>query len=93
MTSIELKLLKECPKDLPPLLQAMWHDYNGNWEVSHNIAQEINSRDGSWIHAYLHRKEGDPSNAQYWYRKAGRPVPIATIEEEWEEIVAVLLKI
>ena len=92
MTFIELKLLKDYPKNLSQLLQAMWHDYQGNWETSHNIAQEINTRNGSWVHAYLHRKEGDQSNAHYWYHKAGENMPAITLEKEWEVIAKILLE-
>ncbi len=92
MTFIELKLLTDCPKNLSPLLQAMWYDHQGNWAASHNIAQEINSREGSWVHAYLHRKEGDQSNAMYWYHLAGKNIPSITQEKEWEEIVKALLE-
>ena len=91
MTCKELKLLTEFPENLSPLLHAMWHDHQGNWEASHNLAQDVNTHDGSWVHAYLHRKEGDKSNALYWYHKAGRSLPQTTLEKEWEEIVTALL--
>lgn len=77
---------------LPSLLQAMWWDGKGDWEQAHNIAQEVASRDGSWVHAYLHRKEGDLGNAGYWYRRANRPVFSGSLEEEWEHIVAELIE-
>jgi hypothetical protein len=79
------------PASLSSLLQAMWHDGNGDWEASHNIAQEIHSNEGSWIHAYLHRKEGDNSNAAYWYAKAGKKFPTIGLMEEWEDISKQLL--
>lgn len=60
--------------------------------MAHNIAQDIASDDGSWIHAYLHRKEGDQGNAVYWYHRAGRPVPRGSLHEEWEQIVNELLR-
>ena len=60
------------PAGLSLLLQAMWYDGRDDWEKSHDIAQDIHSNDGSWIHAYLHRKEGDLSNARYWYSMAGK---------------------
>ena len=75
------------PEGLSPLLQALWYDGKNDWTGSHNIAQDIYTNDGSWIHAYLHRKEGDPGNAAYWYRKAGKPVPTVSLEKEWEAIV------
>jgi hypothetical protein len=77
----------EPPQKLSDLLKAMWYDGKENWSASHDIAQEIHSTDGSWIHAYLHRKEGDLSNASYWYSKAGKPVPRVSLKEEWEQLV------
>jgi hypothetical protein len=74
------------PKGISNLLEAMWYDGKGDWEASHTIAQDIHSKDGSWIHAYLHRKEGDDGNAGYWYARAGRKFPSIGLEEEWEEI-------
>lgn len=68
-------------------LKALWFDANGNWEASHDIAQEIHSSLGSWIHGYLHRKEGDEWNAGYWYRRANKPYPKISLEDELKEIV------
>jgi hypothetical protein len=79
------------PQGLSPLLMSLWYDGKNDWNGSHNIAQDIHSNEGSWIHAYLHRKEGDPGNAAYWYRKAGKPVPSISLEKEWETIVRALL--
>ena len=79
------------PADLPPLLEALWYDARGDWEQAHNIAQDVHSEDGSWIHAYLHRKEGDLGNAAYWYRRAGRPVAKGSLEDEWDQIARALL--
>jgi hypothetical protein len=81
------------PPGLGPALEALWHDGHGEWGRAHGCAQEDHSRDGSWMHAYLHRKEGDLGNAGYWYARAGRPMPAATVtlEVEWEEIARELL--
>jgi hypothetical protein len=92
MTFSELKLLTQFPKELSPLVGAMCHDYQGNWEASHNLAQDVHTPDGSWVHAYLHRKEGDISNARYWYHQAGKQMPAISLEKEWEEIVKALLE-
>jgi hypothetical protein len=75
------------------VVQALWHDARGDWERAHNCAQEEHGRDGSWIHAYLHRKEGDLGNAGYWYSRAGRkmPAPTVTLEAEWEAIARELV--
>ncbi len=80
------------PEGVSELLQAMWYEGKNDWETAHNIAQDIMSEDGSWVHAYLHRKEGDTGNAAYWYRRAGRPVPRTSLGEEWEDIVKELLR-
>jgi hypothetical protein len=79
------------PKELSESLQAMWHDGRDDWESAHNIAQDIHTAEGSWIHAYLHRKEGDDGNAAYWYRRAGRPMPRVSLHEEWKQIVKELI--
>ncbi|MEP7257400.1 MAG: hypothetical protein ABI687_03410 [Flavitalea sp.] len=72
---------------LSPYLKALWYDAKERWDMSHNIAQDINDRNGSWIHAYLHRKEGDDANAGYWYNKAGKSFPQVSLEEEWTLMV------
>jgi hypothetical protein len=74
-------------------LQALWHAARGDWNAAHGCAQEDHSRDGSWVHAHLHRQEGDLGNAGYWYARAGRRMPPAssTLEAEWEEIARALL--
>jgi hypothetical protein len=79
------------PAGVSPALSALWHDGKGDWESAHRIAQDITAPEGSWIHAYLHRKEGDASNAAYWYRRAGKPVAHGTLDEEWAEITTALL--
>lgn len=80
------------PADPPPLLAALWHDARGDWTRAHEIAQDVDDRDGAWVHAYLHRKEGDLGNAGYWYRRAGRPAATDSLESEWERIVESLLE-
>ena len=82
--------------DTPPAeasiyLQALWYDRKGNWNKSHELIQDLPDKDAAWIHAYLHRKEGDTWNADYWYRKAGRKRPSVSLEEEWEQISAELI--
>lgn len=81
------------PEELNPLLTAMWHDFRGDWDSAHSLAQDVPTSDGSWVHAYLHRKEGDPANASYWYSRAGKPKPDISLEKEWEQISRVLLDI
>jgi hypothetical protein len=79
------------PAELTPGLRALWHEAKGDWEAAHRIAQEDDSRDAAWVHAYLHRKEGDLSNARYWYARAGRTAYAGSLEEEWRDIVRSLL--
>ncbi len=79
------------PAALPPLLAALWHAEKGDWNAAHNIAQEIHTRDGSWVHAHLHRVEGDLWNARYWYEKAGRPESKKPLSVERHEIVGTML--
>ena len=79
------------PPCLTPALTALWTDGRGDWDGAHRIAQDIEGPIGAWVHAYLHRKEGDLGNAGYWYRQAGRPVAVGTLEDEWAAMVAELL--
>jgi len=79
------------PDTLSPLLQAMWHQAKGNWEMAHKIAQDQKSADGNWVHAFLHRDEGDLPNAAYWYRRAEKPVASGSIEDEWQQLVDAFL--
>src|SRR5919197_6643384 len=82
---------EKLPDDLPPPLLALLYDARGDWHAAHHVAQDIGSKAGSWIHAYLHRKEGDLSNAGYWYRRAQKPEARDTLDVEWERIVTALL--
>jgi hypothetical protein len=79
------------PESLAPLLTALWLDAKGDWEGAHRVAQDVESDDGAWVHAYLHRKEGDSSNAGYWYRRAGKRPARVTLDDEWAAIVSALL--
>ena len=76
------------PAAMHPVLQGLWYDANSNWEQAHNIAQ---SREGDprydRLHAYLHRKEGDRFNANYWYRRAGTAFFDGSLEDEWQALV------
>ena len=79
------------PAGVSLAVQALWHDARGDWDRAHRIAQEIAGPDGAWVHAYLHRREGDQSNAAYWYRQANKPVSRGDLDEEWRAMVAALL--
>lgn len=79
----------EPPEHLPETLRALWLTKNGRWHDAHNVAQDIDTPMGSWIHAHLHLIEGDPGNAGYWYRKAGKPAGTPEgIDAEWTVISA-----
>ena len=80
------------PAGLTPPLMVLWYDGKGDWEGAHRVAQDIESPAGSWIHAYLHRKEGDAANAAYWYRRAGQPVARIALDLEWAAIVDAMLQ-
>jgi hypothetical protein len=71
-------------------LAALWWAAKGDWDAAHKIVQDESDATSAWVHAYLHRVEGDLSNAGYWYRQAGQPVAKDSLEAEWERIVAVL---
>lgn len=75
------------PPGLDPALVALWFDAKGDFDRAHSIAQEMSDAAGARVHAYLHRKEGDLSNARYWYRQAGREAPRESLEDEWRSLV------
>ncbi len=82
------------PTDAGPALAALWHDAQGDWARAHTLAQEDEGPAGSWVHAYLHRREGDLANARYWYARAGRtpPAKTVTLDAEREAIARELLQ-
>jgi hypothetical protein len=80
--------LKEPPPQLSPAQAGLWWDAKGDWTKAHESAQQDEGQAGAWVHAYLHRKEGDDSNAAYWYRRAGKSPARGSLEQEWEDIVA-----
>ena len=79
------------PKGLSLSLTALWWDAKGDWTKAHESAQQDEGPAGAWVHAYLHRKEGDDSNAVYWYQRAGRSPSRKSLTEEWNEITPSLL--
>ncbi len=72
-------------------LLALWKAGKGDWEGAHSIVQDDPGKEAAWIHAYLHRAEGDLGNASYWYRRAGKPVAEQSLELEWADIVSAML--
>jgi hypothetical protein len=79
------------PAELGLALAGLWWDAKGDWKRAHESAQQDEGRDCSWVHAYLHRKEGDEGNAGYWYSQAGKPVCREPLDGEWLSIVSDLL--
>ncbi len=79
------------PASLSRPLEALWRIANDEWDAAHRLVQSGLGSDGAWIHAHLHRIEGDLSNATYWYRRAGKPVCSAPLDEEWAAIANALL--
>ena len=71
-------------------LQALWHQYKGDWKTAHRLAQREKSPAGAWVHAHLHRAEGDQGNAAYWYRRADKTPATGALEAEWEAIARAL---
>lgn len=94
---MELQAFKDSLlEDAPPAglggeLQALWHEAKGDWHKAHKLAQAESGATAEWVHAYLHRVEGDMGNAGYWYRRCGKPFCETSLEAEWEEIAAALL--
>jgi len=79
------------PDEFGAALQALWWAGKDDWKRAHKLVMEASDSDSAWVHAYLHRVEGDLSNAAYWYRQAGQSRAIGALDEEWAAIAAVLL--
>lgn len=80
------------PPGCPPALAALWHDAHGDWDRAHHIVQDEGDEAAAWVHAFLHRKEGDESNAAYWYTRAKQPVATGPLQAEWAQIAQSLLE-
>jgi hypothetical protein len=78
------------PATISVYLLAMWYDNKGDWNKAHSLVDSMEDATACWVHAYLHRKEGDQWNADYWYRKAGKKRPDINLQQEWESIVKTL---
>jgi hypothetical protein len=73
-----------------PLLYALWLGLRGEWASAHEIVQANDGADAAWVHAWLHRIEGDELNAAYWYRRAGKPIAAGSTDAEGEAIAQAL---
>ena len=94
MTSEEFR--KSLSGDAPPdgleaPLCALWWDAKGDWTRAHGLVDELETRDGMAVHAYLHRKEGAKSNSEYWYQRSGRDFHRESLADEWQALVEGLL--
>ena len=79
------------PENSSDYLKALWYDAKYNWQKAHELIQDIEDKSAAWIHAYLHRKEGDIWNADYWYNRAGKKRPSVSLQEEWKDLVHAML--
>lgn len=79
------------PTDLPPHLGALWYDAKGDWQKAHGLIDKLSDRQSAHVHAYLHRKEGDLWNADYWYRSAGKTRPDVSLQQEWKQLLTLFL--
>jgi len=86
LSELEQSLSDALPPPVDPLVQALWLDAKGNWAGAHELVQSREDDSAAWIHAYLHRREGDDGNARYWYRQAGKPFPKISLAEEWRAL-------
>jgi hypothetical protein len=82
----------EPPEHFSVLLKSLWYDKKGDWKKAHDLMDSLPGAEAAWVHAYLHRKEGDSWNADYWYARAKKGRPSHTLDEEWEELVRHFIK-
>ncbi|GAB3937710.1 hypothetical protein [Mucilaginibacter myungsuensis] len=75
------------PANLSIQLQSLWYDGKGDWRKAHDLIDQLTDQPSAWVHAYLHRKEGDIWNADYWYNRARQKRPNVSLDEEWEQLV------
>ncbi len=75
------------PAGISVYLQSLWYDGKGNWQEAHSLVDSLSGTEAAHVHAYLHRKEGDLSNADYWYRRADQKRPATDLDQEWEHLV------
>jgi hypothetical protein len=83
----ESLLLDNPPANFPPILKSLWYDAKGDWDQAHAQVDQLSGQEAAWVHAYLHRKEGDIWNADYWYARAKKIRPNVSLEQEWESLV------
>ncbi len=79
------------PAEFADPVKALWWERKGYWEKAHDMVQDLTSKEAAWVHAYLHRKEGDQMNAAYWYERAGKKESSKEHDDEFREIIESLL--
>jgi len=84
-------LAQDAPPPLAPALQALWREGKGDWDGAHRCVTDADDPAAMWVHAFLHRKEGDAANAAYWYRRAGQALATGPHDAEWRTIAEALL--
>lgn len=93
LAQFQESLSADKPNDnLPVQLKSLWHDGKGDWRTAHDLIDHLTDRESAWVHAYLHRKEGDSWNADYWYGRARQVRPNVSLHDEWEQLAAYFLK-
>ena len=91
-TQFEQSILdNKLPNESSVYLQSLWYDANGDWQKAHNLIDDLDDNTAAAIHAYLHRVEGNTTNANYWYRHAGKLMPYISLRDEWKTLVEGLL--
>jgi hypothetical protein len=92
LAEFERSLTQSKPPDgLTPVIAALWWAGKDDWKKAHDIVMDAGDKPCAWVHAYLHRLEGDLPNARYWYRHAGKPLATQSLREEWTAIVRTML--
>jgi hypothetical protein len=91
MNADALRASPKVPQGLPAELAALWHVAQGDWHTAHSLVDHLESETAAWVHAHLHRVEGDLDNAGYWYGQAKRPAATNSTDEEWKQIADALL--
>jgi hypothetical protein len=91
VSGFRASLAADAPPSVSRPLLALWHAAKGDWNRAHETVMDDRTQDGAWVHAYLHRVEGDLGNAGYWYRRAGKTVATVPLDAEWTEISTALL--
>lgn len=86
-----IQTLEKCPASLPLSLQGLWYDKKYGWDEAHELIGDASDKDTAWVHAYLHRREGDLNNARYWYNRSNQPESKLSLDEEWNQIASQLL--